>query len=92
MASQPLFKEVPIGNLARFILRRPRFVGSVANAAGFLLLCQQHFDLPPQVCVASARQVEECLARFSLTLLGGMEELLYSAPAFLLSGDPLLAV
>jgi hypothetical protein len=53
---------------------------------------QQRFDLTPQVGVSGARNVEECLPRFWLTLQSRVEEPLYSPPTFLVHGNSVLAV
>jgi hypothetical protein len=49
-------------------------------------LRKEQLDLPPQVGVSAACNVEECLPRFWLTLQSRVEEPLYSPPTFLIHG------
>jgi hypothetical protein len=69
-----------------------RIAGVSRKLPGFFVLRQQQFDLPPQVIVSAACNVEECLPRFWPTLQRRVEEPLCSSPTFLVHGNSVLAV
>ena len=66
--------------------RRVLDCGCFKEAPGLFFLRQQQFDLPPQVGVSTACNVEQCLPRFWRTLQSRVEEFLHSPPTFLAHG------